>query len=62
MTDFQTEILIHQLKANSDFKTLLRESTNLLDPEMRKMLVWDLYANENSTHDFLVDDLLAIDR
>ena len=46
---FKTEMLIYQSKANLDGINLFRKITHRLDPEIRKMLVIDMFGNENST-------------
>ena len=45
--------MVHNInyQSNLDTKTLFDKSSNLLDLQIRKMLVRDLNGNENSTCD-----------
>ena len=45
----KTEVLIFLSKANLNNKILFSKITDHLDPENRKMLVGDMFWNENST-------------
>ena len=46
--DIQTEILIHQSKANLDLKILCVKITHLIDPEIRKY--WERVLWEPAFH------------
>ena len=50
---FKTKMLIHQLKANLDVKILFGKITNISYPEIRNMLVRDLYGDEKLTFDLV---------
>ena len=49
MADIHTKMLILQSKTNLDGKILFGKVTNLLEPDVRKMLVRCMFGNENST-------------
>ena len=46
---FKNRMLIYQSKADLDVKILFGKITHLVDPEIRKMLEWGLYENQDST-------------
>ena len=46
---FKTEMFIHQSKINLDENILFGSIPHLTDPEIRKMLVKDMFGNKNST-------------
>ena len=46
---FEAKILIYQSKANLDETILFGNITNLIDPEIRKMMEKGLFGNQDST-------------
>ena len=54
------EILIYHSKTNLDEKILFGNIPNLIDPEIRKMLVKVMLGN-NFSHSILVHDLPSIE-
>ena len=48
---FKTEMLIYRSNTNLDVMIMFGTISHLLDPEIRKMSVRDLYGNEKSTFD-----------